>query len=211
MNPEPPLVIYGAGGHGRVVLDAAFVGGLAVDWVLDDSPKNASLYGIPLARPDESHWRPSGPWNFIIAVGQNSTRASLFRKMCDLHGTPINVIHPKAVLTERCQLSFGIIAMAGVVVNPGARIGHNVVLNTSCSVDHDCIIADHAHLCPGVHLGGNVEVGELTMVGTGASVIPGVRIGRACEIGAGAVVTCDIPDNSLAIGVPAKVVSEAQK
>ena len=208
MNTELPMIIYGAGGHGRVVIDAALSGGLVVARVLDDSPKNTFLYGIPLARPDESHWRPSGQWNFIIAVGQNSTRASLFRKMCELHGTPINVTHPKAVLSERCQLSSGIIAMAGVVVNPGARIGYNVILNTLCSVDHDCIVGDHVHLCPGVHLCGNVSVGELTMVGAGVIVIPGVRIGRACEIGAGAVVTHDIPDNSLAIGVPAKVVSE---
>ena len=100
--------------------------------------------------------------------------------------------------------------MAGVVVNPGARIGSNVVLNTACSVDHDCVVADHAQLCPGVHLGGNVTVGELAMVGTGVSVIPGVRIGSGCTIGAGAVVTRDIPDNSLAVGVPARVVSREQ-
>ena len=60
MNPEPPLVIYGAGGHGRVVLDMALTGELAVAWVLDDSPENATLYGIPLARPDESHWKRRG-------------------------------------------------------------------------------------------------------------------------------------------------------
>jgi sugar O-acyltransferase (sialic acid O-acetyltransferase NeuD family) len=189
----------------------ALTGELAVAWVLDDSPENATLYGIPLARPDESHWKPaSGPWHFLIAVGRNSIRAKLFLKMCKLGGTPINVIHPKAVLTERCQLNSGIAVMAGTVVNPGARIGHNVVLNTACSVDHDCVVADHAQLCPGVHLGGNVTVGELTTVGTGVSVIPGVRIGCGCEIGAGAVVTRDIPDNSIAVGVPAKVVSQAQ-
>ena len=210
MNPDPPMIIYGAGGHGQVVLDMALAAGLAVAWVLDDSRENTSLYGIPLARPDESHWRPSGSWHFLIAVGRNSTRAKLYQKARGLGGTPINVIHPKTVLTERCQLDSGIAVMAGVVVNPGARIGCNVVLNTACSVDHDCVVADHAQLCPGVHLGGNVKVGELTMVGTGVSVIPGVRIGCRCEIGAGAVVTRDIPDNSLAVGVPAKVVSQVQ-
>jgi sugar O-acyltransferase (sialic acid O-acetyltransferase NeuD family) len=208
MIPEPSLIIYGAGGHGRVVLDIALASQLDVSWVLDDSPKYSSLFGVPLARPDESHWRPtSGLWHFIIAVGRNSVRANLYQKLRGLGGTPINLIHPKAVLTERCQLDSGIAIMAGVVVNSGARIGHNVVLNTSSSVDHDCLVADHAQLCPGVHLGGNVTVGELTMVGTGASVIPGVCIGSRCEIGAGAVVTRDIPDNSLAVGVPAKVVS----
>jgi sugar O-acyltransferase (sialic acid O-acetyltransferase NeuD family) len=211
VNSGHPLVIYGAGGHGRVVLDVALAGGVAVTWVLDDSPEGVSIYGVPLTRPDEFEWRPtSGSWNFLVAVGLNSKRADLYRQMNEWGGSPVNLIHPKAILTERCCLDQGIVAMAGVVVNPGARIGSNVVLNTACSVDHDCVVADHAQLCPGVHLGGNVTVGELAMVGTGASVIPGVRIGSGCTIGAGAVVTRDIPDNSVAVGVPARVVSREQ-
>ena len=211
MNPEQPLIIYGAGGHGRVVLDVALADEAAVTWVLDDSPESTSVYGIPLIRPDEFEWRPaSGPWNFLVAIGKNSKRADLYKQMCEWGGSPVNLIHPKAILTERCCLDHGIVAMAGVVVNPGARIGCNVVLNTSCSVDHDCIVADHAQLCPGVHLSGNVTVGELTMVGTGANVIPGVQIGAGCTIGAGAVVTRDIPDNSMAMGVPARVVSQIE-
>ena len=66
MNPEPPLVIYGAGGHGRVVIDIALASQLEVAWVLDDLPKHSSLYGIPLAQPDQSRWRPtSRSWQFI--------------------------------------------------------------------------------------------------------------------------------------------------
>lgn len=211
MNPEPPLVIYGAGGHGRVVIDIALASQLEVAWVLDDSPESAAIYGIPLTRPDEFEWRTgAGSWNFLVAVGLNAKRANLYKQMCEWGGSPVNLIHPEAVLTERCQLNSGIAVMAGAVINPGARIGCNVVLNTSCSVDHDCVVADHAQLCPGVHLGGNVTVGELTMIGTGVSVIPGVQIGVGCEVGAGAVVTRDIPDNSLAVGVPAKVVSQVQ-
>lgn len=109
MNPQPPLVIYGAGGHGRVVLDIALASQLEVTWVLDDAPKHSSLFGIPLARTDESHWRPASElWHFLIAVGQNSVRANLYQKARGLGGTPINLIHPKAVLTERCHLDSGI-------------------------------------------------------------------------------------------------------
>jgi acetyltransferase-like isoleucine patch superfamily enzyme len=45
-------------------------------------------------------------------------------------------------------------------------------------------------------------------LGVGAVILPGVRIGRGAQIGAGAVVTADIPPYSVAVGVPAKVTRE---
>ena len=54
----------------------------------------------------------------------------------------------------------------------------------------------------------DVHIGENTWIGTGVIVLPGVTIGKNCVIGAGSVVTRDIPDNSLALGNPCRVVRE---
>lgn len=51
-----------------------------------------------------------------------------------------------------------------------------------------------------------VEIGERTFVGVGATILPGVTIGNDCIIGAGSIVSKNIPDGSLAVGVPAKVI-----
>lgn len=51
-----------------------------------------------------------------------------------------------------------------------------------------------------------VEIGSGSWVGHGAIVLPGARIGRNVVIGGGSVVRGDIPDHSVAVGVPAKVV-----
>jgi acetyltransferase-like isoleucine patch superfamily enzyme len=51
-----------------------------------------------------------------------------------------------------------------------------------------------------------VSVGDYTFIGANAVVLMGVTIGAHCVVGAGAVVTTDIPDCSLAVGVPARVV-----
>jgi len=53
-----------------------------------------------------------------------------------------------------------------------------------------------------------VTIEEDCWLGTGAIVLPGVSIGRGSIIGAGAVVTKDIPPLSLAVGVPARVVRQ---
>jgi acetyltransferase EpsM len=59
---------------------------------------------------------------------------------------------------------------------------------------------------PRVVLCGNVSVGEGTLIGAGATVIPGIKIGKWVTIGAGAVVVKDIPDYAVAVGNPAKVI-----
>lgn len=53
---------------------------------------------------------------------------------------------------------------------------------------------------------GRIHVGERTFIGCNSTIMPGVTIGKRCVIGAGSVVTKDIPDNCVAAGVPAKVI-----
>lgn len=52
----------------------------------------------------------------------------------------------------------------------------------------------------------SIQVGNNVYIGMGAYIMPGVKIGNNCLIGAGVIVTKDIPDNSVAVGIPAKVV-----
>jgi acetyltransferase-like isoleucine patch superfamily enzyme len=51
-----------------------------------------------------------------------------------------------------------------------------------------------------------ITLGENVWLGTGAKVMDGIRIGRDVIVGAGAVVTADLPDRTIAVGVPARVV-----
>ncbi len=56
-----------------------------------------------------------------------------------------------------------------------------------------------------------IHIGDDVWIGGNVTVLPGVTIGNNVVIGAGAVVTKDILDNSLAVGVPAKVIKELEK
>ena len=53
---------------------------------------------------------------------------------------------------------------------------------------------------------GAIRIGENTHIGMAAVIMPGVEIGKNCIIGCGAVVTRSIPDDSVAVGVPARVI-----
>jgi carbonic anhydrase/acetyltransferase-like protein (isoleucine patch superfamily) len=80
------------------------------------------------------------------------------------------------------------------------------IANTGCTIDHDNHIGDFAHVSPGAHLGGTVRVGAGTHVGIGASVRNNISIGAWTTIDAGASVVRDIPDEVVAVGVPARVI-----
>ncbi|EIA0453529.1 N-acetyltransferase, partial [Escherichia coli] len=49
-------------------------------------------------------------------------------------------------------------------------------------------------------------IGENSSIGANSTILPGVKIGRNCMIGAGSVVTKDVPDNALVLGNPARIV-----
>lgn len=57
-----------------------------------------------------------------------------------------------------------------------------------------------------IDLFGKITVGDNVHIGTDAIIMPGVTIGSNCIIGCGAIVTKDIPDNSIAVGIPARVI-----
>ena len=92
--------------------------------------------------------------------------------------------------------------MNKVLIGNDVLIGPNILITT---VGHPISPKGRRkHLgvtCP-------VVIGDDVWIGGNVTILPGVTIGSNVVIGAGAVVTRDIPDNSLAVGVPARVIKE---
>ena len=62
-----------------------------------------------------------------------------------------------------------------------------------------------------IDLFGKIRVGNNVHIGTNALIMPGVTIGNNCIIGCGAIVTKSIPDNSIAVGIPARVIETVEE
>jgi len=204
------VLIIGAGGHGLVVADillAMRAAGEAVEAVgfLDDNAAlhGQQLLGIPVLG-SLTLWQQVPHDALIIAIGDNRIRRQLHRKFRSTRAHFFQAIHPQAVLGRDVRIGPGVMIMAGVVVNPGTIIGEGAILNTGCTVDHHNRIGNFAHIAPGAHLAGEVEIGEGALVGMGAVVIPQRRVGAWSIVGAGAVVIRDIPSNITVVGVPAR-------
>lgn len=194
------LVIWGCGGHARVLLDAARAMNVLDETAFfDDDPAAGT--------PSISDLVEAGFEEFIIAIGVNSARASRFDQALRAGLRPFTCIHPTAWISPGASIGPGTVVMARAVVQSNARIGRNCIINTGAIVEHDCTIADHTHLSSAVALGGAVTIGESVHMGIGAIALPGSRIGDRAIIGAGAVVLCEIPAGATAVGVPARLLS----
>jgi UDP-perosamine 4-acetyltransferase len=199
------ILVVGGGGHSKVVIDAARCAGHEVVAVLDDRTDISDVLGVPIVS-DAGHIEADG---FVVALGDNSTRAGRFNELVSEGMTAVSVIHPSAVISETAKIGDGTVVFAGVIVNADTRIGDNVVLNTACTVDHDCRIGAHTHIAPGVHLCGKVIVGEGALVGVGSNAAPGARIGGWSVVGAGATVLGEIADGVVCVGTPARPLPQA--
>jgi sugar O-acyltransferase (sialic acid O-acetyltransferase NeuD family) len=212
---KPRVLIVGAGGHGQVMLDVIRrQGGAEVVGFLDDRQELAGqeVAGVPVLGPgsDSALVARSGATHFLVAIGDNRVRAAKFRQMQAMGLLPWSAIHPATTLAEDVKLGRGAQVVAGVIVNPAAVIGENVILNTACTVDHHCVLEDHVFIGPGAHLGGAVTVRELAFLGIGALVLPGRTIGAGAMVGAGSVVNKDVPAGVVVVGVPARVVRKLE-
>ncbi len=203
------LVVVGAGGHARSVLDIALQNN-DFDIVGSVDPKPGSVLGIPVIGTDKDleELYKKGIQNIFIAIGDNLLRQKLFNQAVDIGFNPVNIIHKSAVISPRTTLGNGICVMAGAIINVNTVIEDNCIINTNCSIDHDCLIKRSSHVAPGATISGTVNIGEGVHLGTGVSIIDGITIGDWSYIGGGAAVVNDIPSRVMAFGVPAKVIRE---
>jgi sugar O-acyltransferase (sialic acid O-acetyltransferase NeuD family) len=206
------VLIIGAGGHGKVVLDILRASGAHRPvGFLDADPALAgsTVGGLPVMGPIHhlSKLRQQGKARgAIVAIGDNRARRTYAQHVVDEAVELTNAIHPRASISSSALIGRGVVIAAGAIVCAEARIGDSVILNTGCIVDHECEIEEAVHICPAAALAGRVRVEAGAFVGLGAKVIPCMTIGRHATIGAGAVVIRDIPAHATAVGVPAKVV-----
>jgi sugar O-acyltransferase (sialic acid O-acetyltransferase NeuD family) len=204
------VIVIGAGGHARVLLDTLARCGVMVAGLTDADPAKHGklLVGVRILGADsilEKH-RP-GSTILVNAMGSTesmTTRQAIFERLKAAGYGFLAVTHPSAVIAPDAVLGEGVQVMAGAIIQPGAKIGANSILNTGAQVDHDCVIGAHVHLAPGATLSGTVAVGDGTHVGTGATIVQGLRVGRGCLVAAGSVVTKDVADGERVAGVPAR-------
>jgi len=201
------IVIIGAGGFGREVLDVIEAINAAdpdrfnfLGFLDDGEPDTELLSRRGAAILGKSTMLERLEASYVIAIGVGERRGKLDRG----DRPAATLVHPSAVLGADNRFADGVVICAHVSLTTNVTLGRHVHLNLNATVGHDCVLADYVTVNPGATISGNVSLGEAVTVGTGANIIEGVAVGARTMIGAGAVVTSDLPADVTAVGVPAR-------
>jgi UDP-perosamine 4-acetyltransferase len=212
---ELPVIILGAGGHAKVLLEVLRVRGRRVTGVtsIEAGGKGDLFCGVPVLGGDEAlaNFTPQQIElvNGIGFIGGPNRRRQAFERGKSAGFVFATLVHPSAIVAADVQAGEGAQIMAGAVIQPGVRVGIDSIINTRAGVDHDCQIGAHAHIAPGATLCGNVTVGDSSLVGAGTTVLQGLTIGENCLIAAGALLRSNAENGTVLLGVPARVLQPA--
>jgi sugar O-acyltransferase (sialic acid O-acetyltransferase NeuD family) len=194
---QKSIWIYGAGGMGKETLwliKESLENSFTVLGFIDDFKFNDNLFGVQITNSIDNDSI------CIIAISDSMIRKKK-SQLLDLKF--VNIIHPDVYMHTSNILGLGNIISKGVILTVNVKIGNHTIININTTIGHDCILDDFVTIMFGVHISGNVKIGEGTLIGSGAVILPNITIGKWSKIGAGAVVTKDIPDYKIYAGVPA--------
>jgi acetyltransferase EpsM len=200
------LIILGTGGHAKVVYDAVIASGdykpigfidLQSEWDGDDLPLPYLGDYSEIANYPDAH--------YVIAIGSNRIRQEVAEEY-DLHYATI--IHPSAIFGSNVTLGVGSFVSAGVIINANSIIGKHTIINTGAIIEHDNIIGRYSNIGPRATTGSTVMIGEHCLLGIHVAVLPNLTISAYNIIGAGALVTKDIHNQGIYVGIPAKAVEK---
>jgi sugar O-acyltransferase (sialic acid O-acetyltransferase NeuD family) len=210
---DTTVVILGAGGLGREVLSTCYDLGVEdrILGFLDPDPelRSAVLDGKPVLGGDEwlAHCDRSRI-RLLAAPGDNGRRREVTGQLEAAGWEPATLLSPTSVVSRFAHVGPGAVICAGTIVNTNVTLGSHCLLNPNCTVGHDARLHDFVQLAPGVHISGWVELGRGAYLGTGAAVSERLSVGEWSVVGSMAAVVDDLPDNVIAVGVPARVIRQ---
>lgn len=209
---KKPMIILGAGGHSKVLIDALQRQSANIIGITDPDPSKIgeNILGVPVIGDDDVISKHNQESIYLVngigMIDSNQRRKDIFYSFKNRGYSFASVIHDSAVISDNAVISEGVQIMAGAVIQPGCKVGSNSIINSRASIDHDTIIGVHVHIAPGVTVSGGVRIGDSTLISAGATIIQGINVGVYAIVAAGAVVIRDVPDKAKVMGVPAKVV-----
>ena len=222
MASPKKLIILGTGGNCVDILDAvnernaySKIPQYECIGFLDDDQQQwgKEIWGVQVLGPLES--APKYPDAYFVN-GIGSER-NFWKKAAIIAKTRVpldrfeTIVHPTASVSRMATLGKGVVVLQHVTIANQASIGNHVIILPNSVISHDVIIADYSCITGGVCISGLVTMGRNCYLGTKSSIIGGVKIGNSCLIGMGAVIRHNVPENSVMVGNPAKLLRKVQE
>jgi sugar O-acyltransferase (sialic acid O-acetyltransferase NeuD family) len=176
---------------------------------LDNNPakQGADFFGVPVVGGTDRVADLKGPDTLFVNLitGSTELRYETTCQIVEAGGTLGNFVHPGIDLTM-VRMGVGCYLQEGVIMQADVALGDNTSISAGSVIGHEGRIGHSVFMAPGVCIAGCVEIGDGAFIGINATILPRLRIGRWVTIGAGAVVTQDVPDYAVVVGNPARII-----
>lgn len=200
-NLPSTMILFGASGHCKSVIDIAESIGQRISVIYDDNPVSEAICHIPVEKYVDGLSGVMDIW--VISIGNNLIRKKVREKLGANFGI---LIHRTASISSWSSMGDGTVVMAKVVINACTTVGEHCIINSAAVIEHDCSVGNFVHISPNASLAGGVRVGEGVQIGIGACVLPEIKIGKWATIGAGAVIIKDVPEGAVVVGNPGRII-----
>ena len=128
-------------------------------------------------------------------------------------------IEPGAFIREHAVIKDNAVVMMGAIINIGAVVGEGTMIDMGAVLGGRATTGKNVHVGAGAVLAGVIEpananpvvVEDNVLIGANAVILEGVRIGKNSVVAAGAIVTEDVPENTVVAGVPARVIKRTDE
>lgn len=202
---DDDIVLFGAGGHARSVVDVLDRIGARVAAVVAPTSSDLATPAIRIASDEEgASWAVARGVGAVLAIGDGRRRLELASFLAERGVTLPILVAATATVARDVVLGSATIVLEHAHVGPGSTLGRACIVNTRASIDHDGTLGEAVHCAPGVVLAGDVKCADGVLFGVGAIAVPGVRVGAWATVGAGSVVVADVPSGVTVIGAPAR-------
>lgn len=200
------LILIGAGGYAKSVLDSLDYYNYEVAGFLDEFTDKKEHLGYPVLANKLEELDEPQKYVYFVTIGDNQHRKNWYDRLVELELRMINIVDSSAIISPRARIGNGCFVGKMAIINSESVIGNNCIINTKALVEHGCTVDDHVNLSTNAVINGDVRVGKGTFIGS-CSVTTGQKnIGAWVIVGAGSVVIDNVEQECVIAGVPAKVI-----
>jgi sugar O-acyltransferase (sialic acid O-acetyltransferase NeuD family) len=202
------LILIGAGGYAKSVLDSIDYYNYEMVGFIDQYRKESEHLGYPVIAHEIEEIKEKEKFFYFISIGNNERRRNWYDKLVSMQLRMINVVDKTAIVSARAKIGTGCFVGKMAVINSMSSVADDCIINTKALVEHGCVVNKHANLSTNSVINGDVVVGEGSFIGSSSVTLGQHKIGSWSTVGAGAVVTKDVGDNVTVAGVPARILGK---